>query len=502
MQTLHYPLVVIGSGFAGRTVADYFSNDECLVLERGEALDYAARMAEAEQALAKGASRHEAEGMAYRSDLPWNATPQLSEFNHSRYALVAGGSSNWWGGKCSRFSAHVFESQDFLPWVFNLQDLSPWYGLAEKRLNISGDPVWGEGEPVNAMPGAAYWRNAFAPYLSPSHVYNAAINRGPQGKHGQGTCQGRGACAVCHHDSKARPDNIFRPLNILYRSLVTEIEFVGATAKSVMVYDGRTLFRVTFDRLVIAANGLESPRLLARSALPGGVPRDHLGRYYQDHAHFAMNCRVDKPIAFRNLGGMCHVEVKELSTAYDTSIGSIEAGALALTHPLSPLEYNQAVPPHNVFQPGSAEVTARTLLQSMRGVFQIYCELEIPPQANIRVDLQSEHPLVVDGEAYRALIPILNSVTTTMKQRMADRGVEVLQSHHWYQTGYGGHHFCGTLNMSDCERSVTGADFRLIGTTNVFCAGASIIPRSGGVAPTLTIVALAEKLGQQLRSTD
>lgn len=66
---------------------------------------------------------------------------------------------------------------------------------------------------------------------------------------------------------------------------------------------------------------------------------------------------------------------------------------------------------------------------------------------------------------------MLNSVTTTMKQRMAYRGVEVLQSHHWYQTGYGGHHFCGTLNMSDCERSVTGADFRLIGTTNVFCAG-------------------------------
>lgn len=500
MQTLHYPLVIIGSGFAGRTVADYFSTDECLVLERGEPLDYGSRMAEAERAMASGASRHDAEGIAYRSDLPWNTTPQLSAFNHSRYSFVAGGSSNWWGGKCSRFSAHVFESRDFLPWVFSKQEMSSWYSLAEKRLNISGDPVWGEGEPMNAMPGAAYWRDAYSPYLSPSQVYNAAINRGPAGKHGQGTCQGRGACAVCHHDSKARPDNIFRPLNILYRSYVTEIEFEGATAKAVLVYDGRELLRVTFDRLVIAANGLESPRILARSTLPAGVRREHLGRYYQDHAHFAMNCRIDKPIAFRNLGGMCHVEVKELSVAYDTGIGSIEAGALALTHPLSPGEYSKAPPLNKLFQPGPTHETARVLLQAMRGVFQIYCELEIPPQANIRVDLESEHPAVMDDGAYNALVPVLNSVTTAMKKKMADRGVEVLQSHHWYQTGYGGHHFCGTLNMSDCERSVTGADLKVLGTDNVFCAGASIIPRAGGVAPTLTIVALAEKLGQQLLS--
>ena len=53
--------------------------------------------------------------------------------------------------------------------------------------------------------------------------------------------------------------------------------------------------------------------------------------------------------------------------------------------------------------------------------------------------------------------------------------------------------------MSDSQRAVTGADFKLIGTENVFCAGASIIPRAVGVAPTLTIVALAERLGQQLK---
>lgn len=498
MQTLHYPLVVIGSGFAGRTVADYFSAEDCLVLDRGEPLDFGARLRESEQAMANGMPFHQAEALTYRSDLPWNATPKLSTFNHSRYTFVGGGSSNWWGGKCSRFSEHVFKSRDFLPWVFGHEEMGHWYGLAEKRLNVSGDPVWAEGEPVNAMPGASYWRDAYSPHLSTSHIYNAAINRGPEGKFGQGSCQGRGACAVCHHDSKARPDNIFRPLNILYRSHVVEIEFDGATAKAVQVYDGRDLFRVTFDRLVIAANGLESPRILARSQLPSGVRSEHLGRYYQDHAHFAMNCRIDKPIAFRNLGGLSHVEVKDLSVAYDTPIGSIEVGALALTHPLSPHEYDNATPLDVLFQAKPQQEKAAVLLNSMRGVFQIYCELEIPPQAGIRVDLESESPSVLDSDAYSALVPVFNDVCTSMKATLASRNVEVLRAHHWYQTGYGGHHFCGTLNMSDSERAVTGPDFKLIGTDNVFCAGASVIPRAGGVAPTLSIVALAEMLGQQL----
>ncbi len=498
MQTLHYPLVIIGSGFAGRTVADHFAPEDCLILDRGEPLEFGSRIEEAQRAMANGKPLHEAEALTYRSDLPWNATPKLSGFNHSRYSFVGGGSSNWWGGKCSRFSEHVFQSRDFLPWVFSHEEMGHWYRLAERRLNVSGDPLWAEGEPVNAMPGAAYWRDAYSPYLQPSHIYNVAINRGPEGQFGQGSCQGRGACAICHHDSKARPDNIFRPLNILYRSFVTEIEFDGERATAVQVYDGRDLMRVTFDRLVIAANGLESPRLLARSNLPSGVRREHLGRYYQDHAHFAMNCRIDKPLPFRNLGGLCHVEVKDLSIAYDTSVGSIEVGALALTHPLSPNEYDNAAPLPELFKPRAAQDKATVMLGAMRGVFQIYCELEIPPQADIRVELEGESPSVVDA-AYRALVPVFDGVCTSMKERLSSRGIEILRSHHWYQNGYGGHHFCGTLNMSDSQRAVTGADFKLIGTENVFCAGASIIPRAGGVAPTLTIVALAERLGQQLK---
>ena len=53
--------------------------------------------------------------------------------------------------------------------------------------------------------------------------------------------------------------------------------------------------------------------------------------------------------------------------------------------------------------------------------------------------------------------------------------------------------------MSDSEKSLVDPDFKLNGTDNVYCIGASVIPRTGGVAPTLTIVALAEMLGHNLQ---
>jgi choline dehydrogenase-like flavoprotein len=65
-------------------------------------------------------------------------------------------------------------------------------------------------------------------------------------------------------------------------------------------------------------------------------------------------------------------------------------------------------------------------------------------------------------------------------------------------TQYGGHHFVGTTNMGTGEHAVVDINSKLIGTENIYCAGTSVLPRAGKASPTLTAMALAERLGEHL----
>jgi choline dehydrogenase-like flavoprotein len=63
------------------------------------------------------------------------------------------------------------------------------------------------------------------------------------------------------------------------------------------------------------------------------------------------------------------------------------------------------------------------------------------------------------------------------------------------------HHFIGTTRMHDNPRNgVTDADCRVHDVQNLFIAGASVFPTGGFANPTLTIIALAIRLGTHLRT--
>jgi len=70
--------------------------------------------------------------------------------------------------------------------------------------------------------------------------------------------------------------------------------------------------------------------------------------------------------------------------------------------------------------------------------------------------------------------------------------------------GWGGmfasRHHMGTTRMSDEPKTgVVDATCRLHGVSNLYVAGSSVFPTSGYANPTLTIVALALRLGDELR---
>ncbi|HWY14136.1 MAG TPA: GMC family oxidoreductase [Rhizomicrobium sp.] len=66
---------------------------------------------------------------------------------------------------------------------------------------------------------------------------------------------------------------------------------------------------------------------------------------------------------------------------------------------------------------------------------------------------------------------------------------------------YGGHHI-GTARMSTRpDNGVVDANCRVHGITNLYVAGSAVFPTSGQANPTLTVVALAIRLGQHLRDS-
>lgn len=487
MSAVRTHTLVIGAGFAGRTVADHV--EDHLVIDRGEARGYHESLQRYTDARSDADARTRAEEIAYSSDLPWNQVPRLSDRCHSRYALTLGGASNWWGGNVRRLPPATFERRDAdIAWPLSYAQMEPWYEKAERRLNLSGDPAYSTAE--HTIAGFEHWRYALRPHFDAVGLSSVALNHGPPTRTAQGTCSGRSNCAVCYDDAKARPDNVFEPHNILPRTMCLQLEFDGARAVSAQCYDGRDLFDIHFERCVVAANGIESVALLKRSTLPPGVRSDAIGAYFQDHAHVHFICRAKHPLPFGSSAGLAHVYLPEVAGEYH----GIEISAFAMTHrPMT--ETIDGILFRDMLDGSDApwDALARTVT--------IFCELEMPPDARLRVVLSEEGERVaLDDAAYDELVARYDSVCVGVMERLASHGLDVIAVEPHYRAGYGGHHFCGTLNLGDGEHAVVDADARMIGTENVFVAGTALLPRSGGEGPTLTAMALAERLGDYLAS--
>jgi choline dehydrogenase-like flavoprotein len=71
----------------------------------------------------------------------------------------------------------------------------------------------------------------------------------------------------------------------------------------------------------------------------------------------------------------------------------------------------------------------------------------------------------------------------------------------WTSQVYGPFHPTGTTRMaSDPKRGVVDANCRVHGVSNLFVAGSSVFPTSGYANPTFTIIALAIRLADHVRS--
>jgi len=153
------------------------------------------------------------------------------------------------------------------------------------------------------------------------------------------------------------------------------------------------------------------------------------------------------------------------------------------------------------------------IIKSTAGHYSLDFHAEQEPNAGSRVTLSDDRDelgmqrLLVDWRYTRQDIGTVSEAVRLLAADLRSSGVGVFEydpdSVELESTrygAYGGHHL-GTARMgNDPRTSVVDANCRIHGIDNLFVAGGAVFPTSSQANPTLTIVALALRLGAELKA--
>lgn len=481
-------VLVIGSGPAGITVARELAAAglPCVVAESGDRLPTGAAM---------DLDRGDSVGL-----------PLLFEENDVGTAgmrmRALGGTSGHWTGMCHPLGATDLASRAWRPgsgWPLSLADLEPWYRRAEATLALrvgAWDPDEWHGLAATTAPLAGgsletvafqfsspvRFADAFGPELEASELIDVLLD----------------ATAV---ELRTTPDGGSVDVVVLRSRTGSEVE-------------------VRAEVVVLATGGLEVPRVLLASQGrdPGGVANSSglVGAGFMEHPHrwagrvhlvqdpawslYGLRPPPDGQVPPTNLwlGWQPGPEAQEADEIGNAAVLVWPGGGRGAA----------AAPP-------SPESVATNLLlgamssgTTFEGSLSLRCEQLPVAGSTVRlgadVDALGMPRLIldwqVDAEVERTLRRVVELLAaelgrTGLGRVEVDPGGEALDS---FPIEIGNHPM-GTARMGeDPASSVVDAQLRAHDVANLFVAGSATFPTGGHANPTLTIVALAHRLGAHL----
>lgn len=497
--------LVIGSGFGGALAADVLvrAGWRVTLLEDG---DWVPRSPDNWLPEAVGGL-----GPFFATGMGWTDAAAGHPRAVGTYHCV-GGPSVFYGGVSLRF-----READFLPcpeidgdsgaaWPFGYDELEPWYARAESTIGVAGTAGIDPTEPRRS--------GAFpAPSLPMSPVSEriAAAARAlglhpfplPLAIHGGGT-PGRQACIRCNScdgfacaiDAKNSLDTaVIRPLLALGLDLrtnttATRLEHREGRIDAVHARDasGAALtFRA--PQVVLAAGALATPHLLLASGLQQANPAgDVVGRYLTRHRNEIL------------LGIFAREPDPERTFHKQLAIHDFYFGDPAATEPFTRLGGLQQLPTPPI------ALARDGLPRGLKGLSRFVNHLtgllviaEDQPRRDNRVALSAETgdfgmPNLEIHHRYSRRDEAVTAILRRHARRILRRAGAVAVYRHRIDT-YS--HALGTVRMGvDPRTAPLDAEQRYRGIANLVVSDGSVLPRSAGVNPSLTIAALAMRAAQ------
>jgi choline dehydrogenase-like flavoprotein len=415
-----------------------------------------------------------------------------------------GGTTNHWGGWSRPLDEIDFEERPAVPgsgWPIDRAELEPYYARAQKVCDLGP-----------ARYDAAYWARHTGKQLLPvprplvSQVYQVPARIRFAEIHREGLRRSRRVRVILHANA----------VRLAAAADATRIERVR-----VATLTGRR-FDVSARRFVLAAGGIENARLLLASndVRPRGIgnERDLVGRYFGDHPHGVAALFVLRPGLDLGFYGVQRAAGTMVLGAVATAEEFVRSeGLLRFSATFFGAPRFKAPSRADVSKPPLADGIPE-LLNAIGGggdpglIGGLYMRTEMAPNRDSRVSLSTTSRDRLGLARVR-----VDWRPGPLERRTVDRSLEAIaralgrsgtgrlfsvpaHDESFWEKVVGGSHHIGTTRMHrDPRGGVVDANCRVHGIANLFVAGSSVFPTTGFANPTLTIVALALRLGRTLR---
>jgi choline dehydrogenase-like flavoprotein len=532
-DTLSADIVIVGSGVAGALIAHQLAQAgaSVLVLEAGPRLERG-RIVENYRRAADQWDFQAPYPPARHAPHPHNASGNRylvlrgadGPSCEAQYIRAVGGTTWHWAGSAWRLLPNDFRLASLYgvgrDWPIGYDDLAPFYDRAEAALGVSGpndgDDLGsprGRPYPMDALP-LSYNDRRHRELLAPHGftVVSEPVARNSRPFDDRPTCCGSNSCmpicptgamyaGVVHVDkaeaagARLVPDAVAYRLETDARDRVAAVHYFDADGVS---------HRVAGRRFVIAANGIETPKLLLISTddrHPRGIANssDQVGRNLMDHPGTAVSFLAAEPL-WPGRGPV------EMTSIVDHRDGPFRAAYAAKKLHLS-----------NHGQVGTA---ARAALA--QGFVGAALDREIRRRAARAVGIASFHELLPDPQnrvrpsgEHRDWLGIprpeityrIAEYTRRSAPHTRDLFARIANLYGATEVTFRDDFFCnshlmGTVIMgAEPARSVVDSDCRTHDHDNLFLATSGVMPSSGSVNCTLTLAALSLRIADTLRRT-
>jgi choline dehydrogenase-like flavoprotein len=515
-----YDYVIVGSGIAATLVCDRLLEADpltsILVLEAGGRIPSRDRRSWWDLVLdgrTPYAETYDDETAGSESQESFSIGNTRWGFKESRVRAY-GGSTMHWGGWALRFKEEDFECRTRTgrgaDWPFGYDTLEPWYGLAEQVLSVGGDANDEGPKRVGNYPLPAYVWTAHeaeladgfeAIGLTPGHMPIARFKR----------CMTTGTCKYCpigarysaqdHMDAllyESAHRNFVLKINAPVRRIVAErsrahgVEYLDRATGEWTVAEA--------DKVIVCAGTYESTKLLIASVSPEwptglGNRYDQVGRHIVTHLLFSVEgTRETNPTQlFRE-----YDFPTLMSRSWDTP--DLQADGKMFV-------FNNRALPRTEFEKLMIDCKTRDEIDAVakgpsRAGLSAFIEEFGDPQNRLtlapgtgkfdlpkmRVSFSRREPPKFMATVKAAQEKLFQCLESLGYQRDEPR-----------EENPRGDHASGTCRMGHSpDSSVTNADLAVHGIDNLFVCSNAVLPTSAAVNPTLTLAALALRLGSRL----